>query len=76
MNKSGVDVDPIDKDAMIEYVRKSGGKIIANKGATFYAVATAVFKLCKILTASTDTVSTVSTMLHGEYGIEDVCLST
>ena len=76
MNKSGVDVDPIDKDAMIEYVRKSGGKIIANKGATFYAVATAVCKLCKILTASTDTVSTVSTMLHGEYGIEDVCLST
>ena len=76
MNKSGVDVAPIDKDAMIEYVRKSGGKIIANKGATFYAVATAVCKLCKILTASTDTVSTVSTMLHGEYGIEDVCLST
>ena len=76
MNKSGVDVAPIDKVAMIEYVRKSGGKIIANKGATFYAVATAVCKLCKILTASTDTVSTVSTMLHGEYGIEDVCLST
>ena len=23
-----------------------------------------------------DTLSTVSTMMHGEYGIEDVCLST
>ena len=76
MKKSGVDVAPIDKNAMIEYVRKSGGKIIANKGATFYAVATAVCKLCKTLTASTDTVATVSTMMHGEYGIEDVCLST
>ena len=76
MKKSGIDVAPVNKDSMIEYVRKSGGKIIANKGATFYAVATAVCKLCKILAASTDTVSTVSTMMHGEYGIEDVCLST
>ena len=76
MKKNGVDVAPINKDEMLTYVQKSGGKIIANKGATFYAVATAVCKLCKILTASTDTVATVSTMMHGEYGIEDVCLST
>lgn len=76
MKKNGIDATPINKESMIEYVRKSGGKIIANKGATFYAVATSVCKLCKILTASTDTVSTVSTMMHGEYGIEDVCLST
>lgn len=76
MKNSGINVTPIDKESMLQYVQKSGGKIIANKGATFYAVATAVCKLCKILSASTDTVSTVSTMMHGEYGIEDVCLST
>ncbi len=76
MKKNGIEATPIDKDEMLTYVQKSGGKIIANKGATFYAVATAVCKLCKILTASTDTVATVSTMMHGEYGIEDVCLST
>lgn len=76
MKKNGVDVAPINKEEMLTYVQKSGGKIIANKGATFYAVATAVCKLCKILTASTDTVATVSTMMHGEYGIDDVCLST
>ena len=76
MKNSGLEAAPINKDDMLEYVQKSGGKIIANKGATFYAVATSVCKLCKILTASTDTVSTVSTMMHGEYGIEDVCLST
>ena len=76
MKKKGVDVAPLNKEEMLTYVQKSGGKIIANKGATFYAVATAVCKLCKILTASTDTVATVSTMMHGEYGIEDVCLST
>ena len=76
MKNSGVVVSPVDKDAMLEYVQKSGGKIIANKGATFYAVSAAVCKLCSILLASTDSYTTVSTMMHGEYGIEDVCLST
>ena len=76
MKNSGVIVSPVDKDAMLEYVQKSGGKIIANKGATFYAVSAAVCKLCSILLASTDSYTTVSTMMHGEYGIEDVCLST
>ena len=76
MKHSGLEEEPIDKEAMLEYVQKSGGKIIANKGATFYAVATAVCKLCKILLSSEDTVTTVSTMMHGEYGIDDVCLST
>lgn len=76
MKNSGVIVSPVDKDGMLEYVQKSGGKIIANKGATFYAVSAAVCKLCSILLASTDSMTTVSTMMHGEYGIEDVCLST
>ena len=73
---SGVDVEPVDKEAMIEYVRKSGGKIIANKGATFYAVSASVVQLCNVLLAASDSMTTVSTMMHGEYGIEDVCMST
>ena len=61
---------------MIEYVRKSGGKIIANKGATFYAVSASVVQLCNKLVSASDSMATVSTMMHGEYGIDDVCLST
>lgn len=72
----GKEIDELDEDAMIEYVRKSGGKIIANKGATFYAVSVSVVKLCAMLLASSDSIATISTMQHGEYGIEDVCLST
>ena len=72
----GKDVKPIDKDEMIEYVRKSGGIVIAKKGATFYAVSRSVCQLCKTLLASSETVVTVSSMMHGEYGVEDVCLST
>ncbi len=65
----------IDYDAIEEYTRKSGGKIIANKGATFYAIAISVCHICKCLFSGVDTTLTVSTMLNGEYGIEDVCLS-
>lgn len=72
---NGLDIKPLDEDAMLEYVRKSGGRIIANKGATFYAVSVSVVNLCGMLLASMDSIATVSTMLHGEYGIEDVCLS-
>ena len=68
--------EKLDKEAMLTYVQKSGGKIIANKGATFYAVTRGVCKLCSILMAASESVSTVSSMMHGEYGIEDVCLST
>lgn len=76
MKSLGKEVEELDKEAMLEYVRKSGGKIIANKGATFYAVATSVCKLCSILLSASDSITTVSSMMHGEYGIEDVCLST
>ena len=74
--KLGIEVDKLDRDAMLEYVQKSGGRIIADKGATFYAVSKAVCKLCGTLMASSDSMATVSSMMHGEYGIEDVCLST
>ena len=58
------------------YIRKSGGKIIERKGATFYAVAVSVCHICKCIFSDADTTMTVSSMMHGEYGIEDVCLST
>ncbi len=58
-----------------DYVRKSGGKVIERKGATFYAVSASVCYLCKCLLGSRDSTMTVSTMMHGEYGIDDVCLS-
>ncbi len=59
-----------------DYIRKSGAKIIERKGATFYAVAVSVCHICKCIFTGVDTTMTVSSMMHGEYGIEDVCLST
>lgn len=59
-----------------EFVKKSGAQIIENKGATFYAVAMSVCHICKCIYAGAGTALTVSTLMHGEYGVDDVCLST
>lgn len=75
MKPYGKEFKPLDKDAMAEYVHKSGGRIIENKGATFYAVSISVCRLCALLLSANESISTVSTMLHGEYGIDDVCIS-
>ena len=76
MKSLGEDVKELDKEAMLTYVRKSGGQIIANKGATFYGIAKSVCHLCALLLSSTNSLVAVSSMMHGEYGIEDVCIST
>ena len=61
---------------MEQYVKTSGAQVIKAKGATFYAVAMSVCHLCKCIQSTAGTALTVSTMMHGEYGISDVCLST
>ncbi len=72
----GMESPSLNFDEIEQYVRKSGGRVIARKGATFYAVSISVCHICKCLLAGIDTTMTVSTMMHGEYGIDDVCLST
>lgn len=73
--QTAVKYPPFNKAEVEEYVRKSGARVIERKGATFYAVSVSVAHICKTLLGGIDTTMTVSTMLHGEYGIDDVCLS-
>ena len=63
------------RDDVEKYVRKSGGIVIERKGATFYAVSASVCHICKCILTGIDTTMTVSTMMHGEYGVDDVALS-
>lgn len=63
-------------DDVEEYVRKSGERVIERKGATFYAVSVSVCHICKCLLSRIDTTMTVSTLMHGEYGVSGVCMST
>ena len=76
MSVPGLANPELDFGEIEQYVRKSGGRVIARKGATFYAVSVSVCHICKCILSGIDTTMTVSTMMHGEYGISDVCLST
>ena len=58
------------------YVRKSGGKIIARKGCTVYGIGMTSTHIVKALSGSSETALTVSSLHEGEYGISDVCLSS
>jgi len=65
-----------DYEEIENFVKTSGAQVIKAKGATFYAVAISVCHICKCILVGAGTALTVSTMMHGEYGVEDVCLST
>ena len=65
----------VDYEEMETFVKKSGGIIIENKGATFFAVSMSVCHICKCIFSGASTALTVSTMMHGEYGVDDICLS-
>ena len=65
----------VDLDGVEEYVRKSGGIIIEAKKCTNYAIGVTTAQLCEMIKNSNTSATVVSTMLTGEYGINDVCLS-
>ncbi len=72
---TGADYPEFRREDVEEYVKKSGARVIERKGATFYAVSMSVCHVCQCLLSGIDTTLTVSTLLNGEYGIDDVCLS-
>ncbi|NQT14825.1 MAG: L-lactate dehydrogenase [Planctomycetes bacterium] len=56
-------------------VRDSAYHVIDYKGATHFAVGLALVRIVGSILRSERSVLTVSTMLHGEFGLTDVCLS-
>ena len=62
-------------EAFAEKVRTSGAVVIKAKGVTNYAIAMAVCHIVRCIFNGAGTALTISTMMNGEYGIEDVCLS-
>ena len=75
-NKDVLKVTPYSKDEVEEYVKKSGGQIIAGKGATFYGIAACVTQIINSIYSSAYTILPLSTVLDGEYGVSDVAMST
>ncbi|MBQ2740146.1 MAG: L-lactate dehydrogenase [Clostridia bacterium] len=74
--EGSLQVVPYSREEVETYVKKSGGQIIAGKGATFYGIAASVAQIVNSIYSSAHTILPVSTVLEGEYGISDVALST
>ena len=58
-----------------EAVRDSAYHIIDYKGATYWAIGLALKRIAEAVLRNEKSVLTVSTLLDGEYGIRDICLS-
>lgn len=56
-------------------VRNSGANVIKLKGATYYAIGMTVRHICESILRDSGALMTVSGMVRGQYGIDDVCLS-
>ena len=55
--------------------KNSAYEIIAKKHATYYGIAMSVKRICECIMRNEKSVMPVSSMMHGEYGIEGMCLS-
>ena len=58
-----------------EKVKNSAYKIIEKKKATYYGIAMSVVRICRAVVMNEKSVLPVSSMMHGEYGIEGISLS-
>ncbi len=72
---TGEKLPDFNKDDVEDYIRKSGGIIIGAKKCTNYGIGVTTASLVEALNYHTDSVLTITSMMHGEYGIDDVCLS-
>lgn len=64
-----------DLDKMYNEVKNSAYEIIKKKGATYYAIAVAVARICECIAGDENSILTVSGIFDGEYGIKNVALS-
>ncbi|WGM47969.1 L-lactate dehydrogenase [Brevundimonas sp. NIBR10] len=65
----------LDQAAIARQVRDAGYDIVKGKGYTSWGVATAIVRICEAIIRDERAVLPVSTLLTGQYGLSDVCLS-
>ncbi len=58
-----------------EMVKNSAYEIIERKKATYYGVAMAVRRICEAIARDEKSILSVSSLMQGQYGLRDICLS-
>lgn len=69
------DFTEADRKAILDDVKSAGAEIIKKKGATYYGIAVTVNTIVETIVKNQNTIRTVSTVMKGLYGINDVALS-
>lgn len=64
-----------DLDKISDNVKNSAYRIIEKKHATYYGIAMSVVRISRAIVMNERSILPLSSMMHGEYGIEDVALS-
>jgi len=75
MSDRNPDFKELDLAAIETEVHTSGAQARRLRGAPSYAIALSPRRICECILRDTNTVTTLSGMIHGAYGIDDVCLS-
>lgn len=65
-----------DKVEIEQAVHQAGGKIIANKGATFYGIAKCLAYITSAIIENQNVVLPVSAPLNGQYGVDNLYLGS
>ena len=60
---------------MLDEVRNSAYEIIDRKHATYYGIAMSVRRLCEAIMRDEKRILPISSLMVGEYGISDICIS-
>jgi L-lactate dehydrogenase len=63
------------KKMIVQEVRESAYHIINYKGSTHYAIGMALLRITETILRNQQSILSISTLLDGEFGLTDVCLS-
>lgn len=65
----------VDKAHIEEEVKSAGAEVIKRKGATYYAIASVIAKICEVVLKDQRAILNVSSVQRGTFGLTDVALS-
>jgi L-lactate dehydrogenase len=71
---SNIPLNPETREEIFHHTRDAAYRIIEAKGATYYAIALALDRICTAILKNEAAVLNVSTLLHDYYGLNDVYL--
>ena len=74
-NQRGTPCDAEMQEEIGQKVKGAAYEIIKRKGATFYAIGLGIRQIVETILRDQNTVLTVSTLMSGQYGATDICLS-